>query len=141
MSLTVLAIAAIPAIAVVVVAVRTNSITATTLAAIAAGSIGIFTGSPHYALLDIFAVAVATWLAWPDAKTQSPIKSSPVEAIPPPAQQQPTPQVPNGSVNQPQVKWRSDHPERYCGHCRTLSTYPKIGIFKKPRCTNCGHPL
>jgi hypothetical protein len=33
----------------------------------------------------------------------------------------------------------SSHPERFCGHCRTLFT-PKRKLFRRTRCTYCGSP-
>lgn len=67
LSLTVLAIAIAPAAIVATVAVRTKSRNATGVAAAIASVVGLSTGSPHYALLDVFAVAVATFMFWPRA--------------------------------------------------------------------------
>ena len=59
----ILLIALIPAVAVIVTRMVTDSKLWTTMAALVAAAIGIFTGNPIYALLDLAVVAVAYWMA------------------------------------------------------------------------------
>ena len=57
-------IALVPAIVVLLVAIGTESKAATLSAASIAALLGLLTGSPVYAVLDLGAVAVATLFAW-----------------------------------------------------------------------------
>lgn len=59
----VLLIALIPALAVLITYYITDSKAKTTVAALIAAAIGVFTGNPIYALLDIAFVAGAYWIA------------------------------------------------------------------------------
>ena len=63
----ILAIAAIPAVAVAVISSTTGSRMATLLAALIAVAVGLLTGNPAYAALDVGCVAIAIWLSWPQA--------------------------------------------------------------------------
>lgn len=65
MSFIVFFIALIPAVIVVIVAQATGSRVASFLAAVVAGSVGLMTGNPAYAAIDLIFVAVAAWLSWP----------------------------------------------------------------------------
>ncbi len=70
-------IAAVPALVVAIVASTTGSRFATALTAAIAIALGVFTGNPIYALLDVGAVAVALYLSWPE---RSPEKKAELEA-------------------------------------------------------------
>ncbi len=59
----ILLIALIPAVIVFFVAVGTESKAKTTVAALIAAAIGVFTGNPAYMVLDIVTVIAAYWLA------------------------------------------------------------------------------
>jgi hypothetical protein len=59
----VLLIALIPALAVLITSFVTDSKSKTTIAAIIAAAIGVFTGNPVYALFDLVLVAGAYWIA------------------------------------------------------------------------------
>ena len=65
MSLTVIAIAAVPAALVATVAAKTQSRPLTTIAATAALLIGVWLGNPSYMAIDIAAVTITTFLFWP----------------------------------------------------------------------------
>ncbi len=59
----ILLIALIPAVIVFLVAVGTESKAKTTVAALIAAALGVFTGNPAYMVLDVAAVGFAYWLA------------------------------------------------------------------------------
>lgn len=61
--MTVLLIALIPALAVIVTIMMTDSKFWTTIVALVAAAVGVFTGNPIYAFLDFALVAGAYWLA------------------------------------------------------------------------------
>lgn len=61
--MTILLIALIPALAVIVTSMMTDSKFWTTIVALVAAAIGVFTGNPIYAFLDFALVAGAYWLA------------------------------------------------------------------------------
>ena len=77
MSLVVVLIAALPAVAVVVVAETTRNKAAIVAAAIAAATLGLRTGNPAFAGVDLLAVALALYISWNIAKT--PLPRSPEE--------------------------------------------------------------
>jgi flagellar biosynthesis component FlhA len=68
MSLAVVLIAAAPAAAVVAIAYYTKRRSATVLSALALSALGLATGSPAYAALDVGVVILATILVWPELK-------------------------------------------------------------------------
>lgn len=68
MSIAVILIAAVPAAAVVAVAYYTKRRSVTVLSALALSALGLATGSPVYAALDVGAVILATVLVWPELK-------------------------------------------------------------------------
>lgn len=65
MSVLVLLIALVPAAGVVIVSEATNSRAAVALACVVAVLIGVMTGNPAYAALDVCAALAATWFSWP----------------------------------------------------------------------------
>ena len=64
-------IALVPAVVVILVAIWTESKGATLLAALIAALLGLLTGSPAYAVLDLGAVAIATLFAWKTVSFQT----------------------------------------------------------------------
>lgn len=135
MSSTVLLIAAVPAVVVACVGWTTRSRIAITIAAVIAASLGLLTGSPQYAGIDLLAVVIATWIAWPNPMPPPESGASKFPAAPaarPPASSPPGPPVLSATF--------ASRPERYCGQCRTLTT-PKKRFLVRPKCTNCGNAL
>ena len=57
-------IALVPAVVVLLIAIQTENKAATLIAAVLAALLGLLTGSPAYAALDLAAVVVATVFAW-----------------------------------------------------------------------------
>ena len=64
-------IALVPAVVVILVAIWTKSKGATLFAASIAGVLGLLSGSPAYAALDLGAVAIATAFAWKTVSFQA----------------------------------------------------------------------
>lgn len=64
MSMTVFLIAAVPAAIVFFVGVGTGSKVWATVTATTMGLVGIFTGSPHFLVIDLLFVASAYWITW-----------------------------------------------------------------------------
>ena len=85
MSITVLLIAAVPAVLVIITAAFTESRLATIIAGVAAIAIGLATGNPAYAVLDVALSAGALYFAFKsDIFPEKAEAKVPVEAPPPP---------------------------------------------------------
>ncbi|WP_146204391.1 hypothetical protein [Massilia glaciei] len=80
MSLTIFAIAVVPAVIVYVVGMHTNNKAKTTIAAIAMALLGLFTGNPGFIITDLLCVGVAYLLITESIDSRSPknVSSKPV---------------------------------------------------------------
>jgi hypothetical protein len=74
MSLAVILIAAVPAAAVAAVAYYSKRRSITLLSAAAASALGLATGNPAYAALDVGAVILSTILVWPELKAAAELR-------------------------------------------------------------------
>lgn len=71
MSMVVFLIAVVPAIGVVAVAEKTKNRGAVVVAALAAATLGVVTGSPAYMGIDLLCVGIATWISWEITKKKT----------------------------------------------------------------------